>query len=460
MSAAPARARAPARPVRTACAPRVDAGLPALAAEHAVVAHAGLHVVALEVRAHAGAQVLRGERLPDRADVVALALDGEERHAPDRAGLDLAPAHHQLALGEGAVLEHDLHRLEVELRRQVHGREVLLVEAPRRVRLGLVAAKARLVDLGEGADVAVHVHRHEGGELDEARIDAPRAAGVAQRHARDEVVLEPLDRPAGRELVDLGRVLARVDRAGHQRQADRLRRVAVLRHQRRRGERGDGGLADREQVRARPHRLQELDQLEHVLVEAEAARGERHVARVVPVGDVDVVVGEQRAHRGAQQRREVPRQRRDDEHARRRGRAFLAKAQQRAERPLEDDLLLHRVLAVRRLDAPDAERGPRVAQPGEGDELAHRGELGERIQRRVAPAGLQRVVREAAEEARRQRGVRHRHERLIEQKALPYDRSREQVAYQWHDYCVARAGSAPDRGNSPRRHQEGARRAA
>ena len=43
---------------------------------------------------------------------------------------------------------------------------------------------------------------------------------------------------------------------------------------------------------------------------------ERHVARVVPVGDVDVVVGQHRAHGVAQQRREVARHRRDDQHAR------------------------------------------------------------------------------------------------------------------------------------------------
>ena len=42
------------------------------------------------------------------------------------------------------------------------------------------------------------------------------------------------------------------------------------------------------------------------------------VARVVPVGDVDVLVGEQRAHGAAQQRGEVARERRDQEHLRQR----------------------------------------------------------------------------------------------------------------------------------------------
>ncbi len=58
-----------------------------------------------------------------------------------------------------------------------------------------------------------------------------------------------------------------------------------------------GALADR---------LQELHQVGDVVVEAEPAGAERHVAGIVPVGDVDVVVGEQRAHRAAQERAEMP----------------------------------------------------------------------------------------------------------------------------------------------------------
>ena len=66
---------------------------------------------------------------------------------------------------------------------------------------------------------------------------------------------------------------------------------------------------------ARPDRLEEADEVLDVLVEAEAAVLERHIARVVPVGDVDVVVGQHRAHGAAQQRREMARQRRHQEHA-------------------------------------------------------------------------------------------------------------------------------------------------
>ena len=77
---------------------------------------------------------------------------------------------------------------------------------------------------------------------------------------------------------------------GHQREAVRLRRVAVLGHERDRGERGDAGLAHREEMRPRPEHLEKADHVIDELVEAEAALAQRHVARIVPVGDVDVVV--------------------------------------------------------------------------------------------------------------------------------------------------------------------------
>src|SRR5207244_12673918 len=53
---------------------RVDLVGPAIAAEHAVVSDPRLHMVALEIRAQARAQLVRGRRLSDGADVVALAF--------------------------------------------------------------------------------------------------------------------------------------------------------------------------------------------------------------------------------------------------------------------------------------------------------------------------------------------------------------------------------------------------
>ena len=71
---------------------RVHLRLPTTAAEHAVVPDAGLEVMALLERAETPAQVVGGQGLPDRADVVALALDREQRGAPDGRRVDRAAA--------------------------------------------------------------------------------------------------------------------------------------------------------------------------------------------------------------------------------------------------------------------------------------------------------------------------------------------------------------------------------
>src|SRR5579883_2506814 len=94
---------------------RIDLPLPLAAAEHAIVADARLHMVALEVGAQADAEVVRRDRLADRADVVLLALDGEQHGAPDRLRLDPLAAEPQRAARQRVVLEDEAHGLQVEL---------------------------------------------------------------------------------------------------------------------------------------------------------------------------------------------------------------------------------------------------------------------------------------------------------------------------------------------------------
>src|SRR5262249_24493553 len=60
---------------------REDLALPALPAEDAVMAGAGLQVVALHIGSEAGQEIMRRHRLTDRADVVALAFDREQSGA-------------------------------------------------------------------------------------------------------------------------------------------------------------------------------------------------------------------------------------------------------------------------------------------------------------------------------------------------------------------------------------------
>jgi len=67
------------------------------------------------------------------------------------------------------------------------------------------------------------------------------------------------------------------------------------------------------------------------LVEIEAPARQRHVAGIVPIRQVDVVIGKQRAQRAAQQRREMARHRRDHQDARLRRHDILPEMKQRAE---------------------------------------------------------------------------------------------------------------------------------
>ena len=97
--------------------------------------------------------------------------------------------------------------------------------------------------------------------------------------------------------------------------------------------------------------LDELDQMSDIFVEAEAAVRREGRRAVVPVGDVDVVLGQHGADGAAQQRREMARQRRDQQHARLLGVDVLLEMQERAERRDMRRLLAHLDLAVADGDA-------------------------------------------------------------------------------------------------------------
>jgi signal transduction histidine kinase len=65
-------------------------------------------------------------------------------------------------------------------------------------------------------------------------------------------------------------------------------------------------VADRDDMGAGAHHLEELDQVLDIFVEAEAAVPDADIAGIGPVGDVDVMVGQQDPHGIAQKRREMP----------------------------------------------------------------------------------------------------------------------------------------------------------
>ena len=277
------------------------------------MAHVGLHEMLAPLGGEVRAELVRRLGLADAGDVVVLALDREERGVADGGRVDpFAPVHHR-APRQGVLDEHGLDGLQVELRRQVHHGEILVVEVA--VLLGGVAIilDQMLEEFVMGRDMPVEVHRHEPAQLQEARIDPAQEARLRPRHLHDDAPLEPVDRLGLGEFVHGGGVDARVDRAAHQRHGGGKARRAPRLHQRHRRQHRHGRLADGHHVRVRAQMVEHGDDVVDIVVEIEEPLGERDHARIDPVGDVDVGMRQHGLDRAAQQRGVVARHGRDDQ---------------------------------------------------------------------------------------------------------------------------------------------------
>ena len=204
-----------------------------------------------------------------------------------------------------------------------------------------------LEEVDERLGMALGVHAHEGAELQEAGVDPPPAALEFPRHGSDQIVAEPRVRLFVGELVDLVGRDPHVDRPRHQGQARGLDIGAVHRHDRGRGERRDGRLADRDDMAILADMADEIDQVPGIVLQPEAARVELDVARIDPVGEIDLMVAQHRPQRAAQQRGEMAGHRRHQQHLRIVGAALLRKMQQLAERRAHRAVLRHRARSRR-----------------------------------------------------------------------------------------------------------------
>ena len=166
--------------------------------------------------------------------------------------------------------------------------------------------------------VAIGVHRHKAGVLQKARVNTPASARKAVRHRENDVFLEPLIAARRGQVVHLGRRAARIDRAAHHRHRQR-RGFAASGHQGHGRQHRHRGLTDADYVAVAVLALQMADKFLNVVdvvVEVKFTLGQWHQTCIGPVGDVDLVVFEHGAHRIAQQRGVVARQRRYDQHHR------------------------------------------------------------------------------------------------------------------------------------------------
>ena len=142
-------------------------------------------------------------------------------------------------------------------------------------------------------------------------------------------------------------------------------------------------------MRAGPDVLQERDQVLDIFVEAEAAILRRNVARIVPIRNVHIMLRQHGAHGVAQQRREMPGQGSDQQHARLRGLDILLEMQERAERRDQRRLLAHGDLAVADHHAVDAVRRPLMRQPRPRDQLVSCAQAGQMRDMRLAGGAVE-----------------------------------------------------------------------
>ncbi len=269
----------------------------------------------------AGAEGERGKALAGGRDIVLLALDGFHRHLGDLADIHLLVADGKDVARDDPALEHPLHRGQVELGGHVHDGKVFVIEA---VVLVVVARLAfrRTHDLVEkGLPVPLTIHRDEGLQLQQARIDQPPGTAILEADALDHRLFQLAHRDPAAKVGHVGGGGIGVDRPADQRQGAGLRLGLLLGQIGGRGEGQGGRLADRDHVDVGAQELHEVHEVERVILDIELAFADRDVAGIVPVGHIDFAIGQKAGNGRAQQRGIVSRHRRHQEHAARFGRA-------------------------------------------------------------------------------------------------------------------------------------------
>ena len=176
-----------------------------------------LLVMLLLLRGNARAKFLRRIGLANAGNVVLFAFDRHQANAPDRLEIDEPAAMAHLALRQIVTHEHRVDRLQIIFGGQIHHRHVFIIEIP--VLLGRVAVAAHevLEHIDMRGEVAIEIHRHEAGKLQETGINAASHAGIGERHLVDAILAEPGGAALLGKLIDRGRAAARVDWAAHQR---------------------------------------------------------------------------------------------------------------------------------------------------------------------------------------------------------------------------------------------------
>ena len=161
---------------------------------------------------------------------------------------------------------------------------------------------------------------------------------------------QSMPRSAAR-LLTRGRIAAGIDRTAHQRHRERNEGIAFGFHDGNRRHHRHRRLAHRDHVHVAAEHVQHLDDVIDIVVEIEAALGQRNHPGIGPIGDVDLMRRQKGFDGAAQQRRVVAGHRRHDQHARlrraQRPRQLAIEIQQAAERLFPDRADFNRACARR-----------------------------------------------------------------------------------------------------------------
>ena len=137
---------------------------------------------------------------------------------------------------------------------------------------------------------------------------------MGERHHGRHGAFEPVYGTGCGQLIDFGRVAARIDRATHENERRGFQIIIALGHQCRCDQAWNGRLADAHHVSICADEVRKFDQVVDEIIKIEASHCEWNFARVHPIGDVDIVLGQHGLDGAAQQRCIMPRHRGDDQH--------------------------------------------------------------------------------------------------------------------------------------------------
>ena len=186
------------------------------AVEDAIMSDVFLQMMHPQFIGDIDAQILRRLGLADAGNIVLLALDGHQPDPPDGAEIDGLAAMLHLAARQLVVNENGVDRLQVEFGGQVHHGEIFVVEFTMFFRRIAVALDQMIEHFQVGADMAVEIHRHEAGKLEEAWIDLAARARIGEGRDMDAVAPEPLRSALFGKLVHFGWAAPCVDRPSHE----------------------------------------------------------------------------------------------------------------------------------------------------------------------------------------------------------------------------------------------------